>query len=333
MKLSSSLPSRRHLLAAGALALCGGLPSLAAAQGAWPSRPVKILVPAPAGGTSDIVARYVAEAVRKSAGQPVVVDNRPGAAGGIAANAFLSSPRDGYTFLFAPSSLVTEVPYSIKPKYDPFKDITPLVELASTGLVLVANASLPIKNVNEMVAYIKANPGKTSFASYSPGTISHVKGLQFNKSFGTDMEHIGYKGTPPALQDVIGGQVQFMFDGIATSVGHAKVGKLKALAVTSAQRSSALPDVPTFAELGHPELTQTIGMDIFTTPDVPADVQARMRAELLKALGLADLRSHFASYGLEAGPTAQTPDELTKTLRRDHERTGQILRAINYKPE
>lgn len=325
-------PSRRHALLCTALAL-SALSPLSQAQNNWPTRPLKILVPAPAGGTSDIVARAVAEALRKNMGQTVVVDNKPGAAGGIAADAFLSAPHDGYTYLFAPSSLVTEVPYSIKPKYDPFKDITPVAELASIGLVLVANANLPLKNVKEMVAYVKANPGKTSFASYSPGTISHVKGLQFNKLAGTDMTHIGYKGTPPALQDVMGGQVQFMFDGIATSVAHIKGGKLKALAVTTAQRTTALPDVPTFAELGYPELTQTIGMGLFTTPDAPADIQVKMRAELLKLLAAPELRQHFSSFGLEAGASSQSVDELSATLKRDYERTGQILRSINYKPE
>lgn len=327
-----NLLTRRAGLLCAALALV--MPSMGTqAQAIWPTRPIKILVPAPAGGTSDIVARAVAEALRKNLGQTVVVDNKPGAAGGIAADAFLSAPHDGYTYLFAPSSLVTEVPYTIKPKYDPFKDIRPVAELASIGLVLVANASLPLKNLGDMVAYVKANPGKTSYASYSPGTISHVKGLQFNKITGTDMTHIGYKGTPPALQDVMGGQVQFMFDGIATSVGHVKAGKLKALAVTSSQRSSALPDVPTLAELGYPEMTQTIGMGIFTTPDVPADIQARFRTELLKVIAAPDLRSHFSSFGLEPAATVQSTEELNAALRKDYERTGQILRSINYRPE
>lgn len=299
----------------------------------WPARPVKILVPAPAGGTSDIVARAVAEAMRKNTGQAIVVDNKPGAAGAIAADAFLSAPRDGYTLLFAPSSLVTEVPYTIKPRYDPFKDLVPVAELASIGMVLVAHANLPFQNLKEMVAWVKARPGKTSFASYSPGTISHVKGLQFNKAAGIDMQHVAYKGSPPALQDVVGGQVEFMVDGIATSAPHVRAGKLKALAVSSPQRSTALPDVPTFAELGYPELTQTIAMDIFATPEVPPEVFARVRAELLKALASPELLATFRANGLQVGPPAQTTEELRKVLRRDYERTGESLRAIDYKPQ
>jgi len=327
------IPRRTCLLAALVLASAAASPAQAQTSSAWPSRPVRMLVPAPAGGTSDIVARAVAEAVRKNTGQSVLVDNRPGAAGAIAVDALLSAPRDGYTILFAPHSLATEVPYSFKLKFDPFKDITPVAELAAVPLVLVANTHLPIKNVGEMVAYVKAHPGQTSYASWSPGTISHVKGLQFNKATGTDMQHVGYKGTPPALQDVIGGQVQFMFDGVATSVGHVKAGKLRALAVTSAKRSPALPDVPTFAELGYPELTQTTGMSIFVTPEVPADIQARLQAELLKALAAQDLRDRLSSFGLEPGAAVQTPEEIAKALKRDHERTGQVLRSINYRPE
>lgn len=315
------------LLAAGA-----ALPSLHAAD-AWPSRPVRIIVPAPAGGTSDIVARAVAEAMRKSTGQAVVVDNRPGAAGVVATDAFFSAPRDGYTLLFAPSSLVTEVPYTIKPRYDAFKDLVPVAELASIGLVLVANAGLPVRDLKEMIAYVKARPGKTSFASYSPGTISHVKGLQFNKAAGLDMQHVGYKGSPPALQDVVGGQVEFMFDGIATSVPHVKAGKLRGLAVTSARRSEALPDVPTFAELGYPQLTQTIAMGIFATPEMPADVFARVRAELLRAIASPEVLAIFKANGLQAGPSSQTTDDLRKALRRDYEVTGESLRAIGYQPQ
>ena len=213
------------------------------------------------------------------------------------------------------------------------KDIVPVAELASIGLVLVANANLPVKNVKEMVAYVKSRPGKTSFASYSAGTISHVKGMQFNKSAGTDMQHVAYKGSPAALQDLVGGQIEFMFDGIATSVPHVKGGKLKALAVTSAQRSDALPDVPTFAELGFPELTQTIAMGIFSTPDVAADTQAKVRAELLKALASPEVLAIFKANGLQVGPAVQTTEDLKKTLQRDYERTGEILRAIDYRPQ
>ena len=173
-------------------------------------RPIKIVVGAPAGGTADIIARLVGNAMSTGLGQPVVVDNKPGAGGAIAMDAMLSAPKDGHTYLLSVNALVTELPYSFKPKYDPFKDLKPVVELAGSGLVLVGNASLPPKDLKEMIAYVKANPGKINFASYTPGTLSHVLGLQLNQLAGLDMNHVGYKGSPPALQDVMGGSVQFI---------------------------------------------------------------------------------------------------------------------------
>jgi len=325
--------SRRLFVGLAAAASIAVQAPAAWAQDAWPSRPIKFLVPAPAGGTSDIVARAVAETMSKNIGQPVIVDDRPGGMGAIAVDAFLAAPRDGYTIIFAPSSLVTEVPYTIKPKYDPMKDLVPLVDIATIGLVLVANTSLPIKNLPDMIAYVKSHPGQVNFASYSPGTISHVKGLQLNKVAGLDMQHVGYRGTPPALQDVMSGQVQFMFDGIATSLPNIRGGKLRALAVTLGKRSAVLPDVPTLAELGYPDLTQTVGMGFWTTPDVPANVQGRLRAELLKVLGNPALRDRLVSYGLDPAAATQSVDDIRKSLSLDYERTGQILRSINYKPE
>lgn len=326
-----SLQRRASMLALISALGCGAW-SGALAQTTWPSRPIKFLVPAPAGGASDVVARTIAEGVRKSTGQAVVVDNKPGAGGAIAVEALLQAPRDGHTFVFSPNSLVTEVPHSIKLRYDVFKDIEPVAEVATVGLVLLSNPGLPIKNLNDMIAYVKAHPGKTSFASYSPGTLSHIKGLQFNKAAGTDMEHVGYKGSPPALQDVMGGQVQFMFDGMGTAANLVKAGKVRGLAVTSPARSPLIPDVPTLAELGYPELTQTMGMGFWSTPDVPADIRGRFRAELLKVLAMPAVREHFQSLGMETASTNRTAEDWSKTLRQEFERTGQALRAINYKP-
>lgn len=325
--------ARRTWLRTAAMGLGMTLGLATQAQTAWPAQPLRIMVPAPAGGTSDIVMRLVGEQLSKSLKQAVIIDNRPGALGGIAVDALMSAPHDGNTFIFAPSSLVTEVPYSVKTKYDAFKDLAPVAEIATIPLVLVTNANLPIKNLAEMIAYVKARPGKTSYASYSPGTISHVKGLQFNKAAGTDMLHIGYKGTPPALQDVMGGQVEFMFDGVATSVPYVRSGKLRALAVTSAKRSAILPDVPTFAELGYPDLTQIIGMGIWATADTPADIKAKMRVEVQKVLGSAALKERFDALGLEMSSASQTPEDWSKSLKRDYEYTGQVLRSINYRPE
>lgn len=307
--------------------------ALAQAQSAWPNKPVRILVGAPAGGTADFLARVVGETLGRNIGQSVVVENRPGGLGAIVMDAFLSAPRDGYTYVLSVNSLVTELPYTMKPKYDPFKDIRPLVKLSGGGLVLVSSSSLPPKNFSEMIGYVKANPGKISFASYTPGTSSHIRGLQLNKQAGLDMQHIGYKGSPPALQDVMGGQVQFMFDGLATSTPLIKSGKLRPYAVTASKRTAVLPDVPTMIELGLPEMTQMSWMGLWTAPDVPAAVQQRMREEVLKVLSQPSIKEKLASTGLEVPDQASTPEEMMQSNLKDYELAGQVLRSVNYKPE
>jgi tripartite-type tricarboxylate transporter receptor subunit TctC len=304
----------------------------AQAQSAWPERPIRFLVPAPAGGASDMIARTIGDSVRASTGQTVVVENKPGAGGILAVEALLSAPRDGYTFVLSPNSLVTEAPHSYKFRFDVFKDLAPVAEVAKVALVLVVDPKLPIRNVNEMVAYIKARPGKTNYASYSPGTLSHIEGMLFNKATGLDMEHVGYKGSPPALQDLMGGQVQFMFDGMGTSLPMIKAGMLRPLAVTSPMRTPFLPDVPTLAELGYASLTQTMGTGVWSTPDVPAEIRGRLRTELLKAIATSSVREPLQTLGMETASTTQSVDEWSKTLKHDSERTGRVLRSINYKP-
>lgn len=326
--------TRRQTVCAVAFLLSGlTFPALAQTVDKWPDKPIRIVVGAPAGGSADILARAVGDGLSKALGQPVIVDNKPGAGGGIATDSLFSAPRDGYSYLISVNSLVSEIPYTIKPKYDPFKDLVPLVEIVNAPLVLIANAALPVTNIKDMVTYVKANPGKVSFASYSAGTLSHVMGLQLNKSAGLDMVHVGYKGSPPAVQDVMAGQVQFMFDGAATSVPNIKGGKLKALAVTSAKRSPVLPDVPTVAEQGHPEMTQFPWIALWSTPDVPVAVQARVRAETIKVISDAAFKQKFAAFGLEVDPKPPTVAEMQQTLQKEYKTVGDLLRTINYKPE
>ena len=317
----------------GLIALAACLACAAAqAQSGWPQRPIRLLVPAPAGGASDMIARTLAESIRKSTGQTVVVDNKPGAGGILAVDSLLSAPQDGYTFVLSPNSLVTENPYSYKYRIDLFKDLAPLAEVASVALVLVTNPQLPVRNLQEMAAYVRAHPGKINYASYSPGTLSHIKGIQFNKAAGLDMEHAGYKGSPPALQDLMGGQVQFMFDGMGTSLPMVQAGRLRALAVTSAQRQASLPDVPTLAESGYGDLTQTMGTSVWSTPEVPRDLRRRFRDELLKAMAAPEVQQQLLALGMQAGNPSQSIEELDAQLRRDHQRTGQVLQAVGYKP-
>ncbi len=322
--------TRRLLLAA---TLAAAMPAVLQAQ-PLSERPLRILVGAPPGGTADMLARLVGDGLSRRLGQTVIVENKPGALGTIVMDAFLSAPHDGHTLLLSVNGLFTEIPHTLKPKYDPLKDVKPLVEVAGSGLVLVGNPALPPKTLAELVAYVKANPGKVNIASYSPGTLSHVMGLQLNKAAGLDMQHIGYKGSPPALQDVMGGQVQFMFDGLATSVPHIRAGKLRAFAVSAPQRSFALPDVPTLAELGYKDMTRTAWLGLWVHPDAPAAAQQRIRDETLQALAVPALRDKLMGIGLNVPTTnPPTPEQMWQSLAADYRSIGETLRAVNYKPE
>jgi tripartite-type tricarboxylate transporter receptor subunit TctC len=322
--------TRRAVL--GALA---GAALLAAAPAsfaqAWPAKPVRIVIGAPPGGTADIVARLLADGLQKEWGQPVIVEPKPGAAGMIAMQDFLAQPADGYTLLVSVNALVTEIPHVIKVRFDPFKDVKPVADLARSGLVFVANGALPAKNVPELVAYAKANPGKLSYASYSAGTISHTMGLELNKAAGIDLNHVPYKGSPPALQDLAGGHVALMFDGPATSIPMIKGGKIKALAVSGAKRNPALPEVPTFAEQGYPMLDEVGWMGLWLKPDVPADVQARIRQATLKVMSQPAVQTRLAELGNDLGSGA-SPEDLAKSLRAASDKQGATLRALGFKP-
>jgi tripartite-type tricarboxylate transporter receptor subunit TctC len=299
---------------------------------AWPSKPVRIVIGAPPGGTADIVARLLADGLQKEWGQPVIVEAKPGAAGMIAMQDFLAQPADGYTLLVSVNALVTEIPHVIKVRFDPFKDVKPLADLARSGLVFVANASLPAKNLPELVAYAKANPGKLSYASYSAGTISHTMGLELNKAAGTDLNHVPYKGSPPALQDLAGGHVQLMFDGPATSIPMIKGGKIKALAVSGPKRNPVLPEVPTFAEQGYPMLDEVAWMGLWLKPEVPAEVQAKIRQAALKVMAQPAVQTRLAEMGNDLGSGA-SPEDLAKSLRAASDKQGATLRALGVKPQ
>lgn len=322
---------RRNLALASALLLLGLCFGTASAQ-TYPDKPIRIVVGGPAGGAADVTARLLAEKMSPVLGQPVLIDNKPGAGGLLGIQELLKSPRDGYTLMVNISGVVSEVPHAIKVPFDPFKVLQPQVEMARGGLVLVTNTQTGAQNLDGLIKYVKANKDKVSFASYSAGTVSHTLGLELNKAAGLDMVHAGYKGSPPALQDLIGGSVQAMFDGAGNVLPHVKSGKLKALAVTSPQRMSLFPDVPTFAELGYKDLTEIVSLMLFTTPDVPAPVQAKVRDAAMKALQDAKLRETFNNLGLAMG-TAATPDELMAGLRAASDKQGAMLKSVGFKIE
>src|SRR5262245_8205336 len=235
--------SLRFALSVGVAALAFTAP-LAHAQ-KWPEKTIRIVVAGPAGGSADIVARLLADNLGKELGQTVIVEPKPGAAGVIAVTDLSQSPHDGHTLLVAVNSLVSEVPHVVKTRVDMAREVRPVAELARSGLVLVGAPTLPAKDFGQLLSYVKANPGKVNYASYSPGTLSHVMGLQLNKTAGIDMRHVGYKGSTPALSDVMGGHVPLMFDAMPTSLPLIKAGRIKAYAVSTPKRSPLLPDVPT----------------------------------------------------------------------------------------
>src|SRR5438552_13835540 len=239
----------------------------------YPTRPIRLVVPFPAGGTTDILAREVGQRLSMTLGQPVVIDNRPGAAGNIGADLVAKSAPDGYTLLMGTvgthainASLYAKMPY------DHVKDFAPIILVAGVPNVLVVNPSLPVNSVQELIAYAKANPGKLNFASSGPGTSIHLSGELFKVMAGVQMTHVPYKGSAPALQDLLGGQVQLMFDNLPPSLPHIKAGKLRALAVTSVARSPALPDVPTIAESGLPGFEASSWFGILVPAGTPSAI-------------------------------------------------------------
>ncbi|HEX3139763.1 MAG TPA: tripartite tricarboxylate transporter substrate binding protein [Rhizobacter sp.] len=326
----------RILLTLAALA-CGGGLSLAIgpaqAQAAkWPTKTVRIIVAGPPGGSADIVARLLGDQLAKEIGQPVIVDPKPGAAGAIAVNELSQSPPDGHTLLVGVNSLVSEIPHIVKLRFDMAKEIKPVAELARGGLVLVGNPEFPPKNLAELVAYARANPGKLNYASYSPGTMSHVLGLLLNQAAGLDLVHVGYKGSTPALTDVMGGHVPLMFDGIPTSLPLLKAGKIKAYAVSTPKRSALLPQVPTFRELGYPQLEAVAWMGLWVKPEVPAAVQEQLRSAALKAMAQPAAHERLLEIGFEAGQP-RSPEDMSQGLQADYARVGAVLKSIGFKPE
>jgi len=322
-----------RLLGLSAATGAGELVALRAlAQGKWPDKTVRIIAAGPAGGSADIVARLLGDQLSKQLGQPVIVDPRAGAGGVLAVNELSLAPHDGQTLLVGVDSLVSEIPHILKLSVNMATELKPLAEVARGGLVLVGNAALPARTLPELIAYVKAHPGSVNFASYTAGTRSHVMGLLLNKAAGIDMTHVGYKGSTPALQDLMGGHVQLMFDGMATSLPLIKAGRIKAFGVSTPKRSPLLPEVPTFTELGYPQLETVAWMGLWAKPDTPVAVQAQIREAALKALASPSARERLQEIGFEP-PQPRTPDELSASLKVDSERVGAILKSIGFKPE
>jgi tripartite-type tricarboxylate transporter receptor subunit TctC len=288
---------RRVAGATAALCLLAAVPS-AFAQTAWPARPIRMVVGFAPGGGTDVMARALAQALTESLGQPVVVDNKPGASGNIGAGEVVRAAPDGYTLLLAPTSFQTVNPSLFKAPFDPAKDLTALAAVGRSPMFIVARSTLEAKDAKELVALAKKQPGKFSYASSGPGTPPHLAAELFKQQAGISAVHVPYRGSAPALQDVMAGQADYVFDpGIAFP--HIRAGKVKLLAVTSARRSPVFPDTPTLAEQGIKGADMDIWWGVWVPNKLPPEVKARLDREIAKALALANVKQRFNDLGSE----------------------------------
>ena len=308
------------------------LVSVASAQDTYPSKPIRLVLPQPPGGAVDIVARQLAQRLAESMGQQVVVDNRPGANGIIAAELVAKAPADGYTLLLAvDTNLVVNPNLYRQLPYDPYRDFSPISVLAKVGLVLVAHPSVPANSVTELIALAKANPGKLNYASLGSGTQQHL-GMELFKSIaGINITHIPYKGTAPAMADLLGGAVSIMFTGMPSALAQAKSGKLKLLAVTSPERSGLAPQLPTMVEAGVPGFELSAWFGLLAPANSPVRVIERLTQEVAKAVANREFRTNLQNQGLD--PLGSTPEAMLALMKSDTEKWARVIRDSGAKVE
>ena len=297
---------------------------------AWPAKPIKYVVPFAPGGTTDILARTIGEKLALALGQPVVIENKPGAGGGVGADFTAKAAPDGYTIMGGTiSTHAINASLYDKLPYDPVKDFVPITLLARVPNMLVVNPAVPAKNVTELIALLKANPNKYTFASSGNGTSQHLSGELFKAMAGVDMQHIPYKGSPPALQDVVGGQVTMTFDNITTALPLAKAGRLRALAVTTATRSAVAPEVPTLAESGLPGFEVGSWQGVFAPSGTPPDIVKRLNTEIVKILNLPDVKEKLTGLGAE--PVGNTSEEFAAMVKSEVVKWADVVKKSGAK--
>ncbi|MGZ5045825.1 MAG: Bug family tripartite tricarboxylate transporter substrate binding protein [Usitatibacter sp.] len=304
----------------------------AAAAHAQIGKPVHIVVPFAAGGPTDVVARVLAPMLSASMKRPVIVENKVGATGGIGAVFVAKAQPDGDTLLLATSSIFAASPnLSTKLPYDPVNDFAPISLIATIENILVVNPEVPAKDVRELVAYAKANPGKLTYASSGIGSTYHLGAELFASQTGIRMTHIPYKGAAPAIQDVLAGHVQVMFDNMSSAIPNMKAGRVRALGVASLTRYPALPDVPTIAEQGVPGYETTIWLGLFAPAATPPAVLQRLQREVGEAVDSADYRDKLAAIDMQ--PRASTSRELAGYLKADLAKWAKVVKEADIKPE
>ena len=316
---------RRFSLVAATALLCAG------SAMAFTDKPVKLVVPAPPGGTIDVFARIISDQLSQEIKQPVIVENKPGAAGAIAIKYMLSQPADGQVLLVSVTNVLTESPHVVKGGFDPLKDVKPVAEMARSYMLFIASPQFPANDAKEAIAYVKANPGKISVASYSPGTSSHYASVILNKKDGLDMEHVAFAGSAPALAQLMGNQIPLMFDGSVTSKPMIAAGKVKLLAVAYKSRMAEYPNVPTMAELGYPELNFSNWSGVFASSQTPPALLEKIHATLTKINALPAVRARYASTGFEPIVEAPSLEQAAEDVRMEYERNGEIVKAFGIK--
>ncbi len=323
--------TRVAILSAAMIAISLGAAAPAQAQ-LYPNRAVKIIVPTPAGGPVDVMARLVANQITPLIGQSVFIDNRGGAANTLGSAEAARAAPDGYTLLYSSASGLVIAPMLQKNAgYDPLKSYAPVALVAATSNILVVHPSLPVKSVQELVAYAKANPGKINFSSGGIGTLPHLIGEYFKAKAGIDVVHVPYRGGGPSIQDVVAGNIQFTFEGISVLLPLIQEGRLRALAVTSAKRSPLLPGPPTMIESGFADFQSTSWTGLLAPAGTPPDIVAKLNGAVNTALKSAEMKS--ALDRLAGDALGGAPQELTKVIESDLAKWGPIVKALNLQTD
>jgi len=322
---------RRDFIIAMSGAAVGTLPLAGWAQEDFPNKPIRIVVPFPPGGPTDIVARVVGQALSDRLRQPVTIDNRPGASGMIGSDTVAKSPADGYTLLLNVSGHLVNPALYAKMTHDPVKDFQPITNVAMTPIQLVVNADSPIRTLDDLLKLLRSQPGKHSFASSSNGTPGHLTGELFKSVAKLDVQHVPYRGSAPALIDVIGGQITYMCDSMPSSITLVKSGKLRSLAVTSARRVDVLPDTPTFAELGYPTVNLSSWYGLWGPAKLPPAVTAKVYSEVKEVLAMPDVRKRITDVLAE--PVGDSPEHFAAFCNSEAQRYAGIVRAAGIRLE
>jgi len=304
---------------------------IAAAQQGYPNKPIRLISPYPPGGSTTVLARLVAQRLTDSWGQQVIVENRPGGNLIIGSEALAKSPPDGYTILLTANAHVT-VPHLIKNvPYDVFKDFAPVATVTSNELVLVVHNSLPVKTLKEFIAYAKARPGQLNSGSAGSGGFTHLSIELFNTMTGTKLQHVPYKGSSPALTDLIGGQIQLAFTPVNNAFPHIKAGKIRPIAVSGKNRNAALPQVPTFTEAGLPGFDVGIWFGVLAPAGTPRPIIDKMAGEINKLLSAPETKERLVALGMD--PYISTPEQMLARMKADSKRFGDVIKAANITME